>query len=136
MNQWRGSFMCAKLLPLRIDIYHHIFIATLILPIRYRARPVKVHDFTLPLKDFNLCESILCQICPSKLQWYLCSVYLFINLEGSERKYSLQIFLFRLLLGFSPSHGPGTVFIFAVKFSYRFSGPQNLLLSGFCEYFP
>jgi len=48
--------MCAMLLPLRIDVYHYI--AAPIFPLRCLARPVEVHDFILPLKGYNLCDSI------------------------------------------------------------------------------
>ena len=48
--------MSAMLLPLQIAIYHHI--AAPIFPLRCLATPVEVHDFILPLKGYNVCESI------------------------------------------------------------------------------
>jgi hypothetical protein len=48
--------MCAMLLPLRMDVYHHI--TAPIFPLRRLARPVEVHNFTLPLKGYDVCGSI------------------------------------------------------------------------------
>jgi hypothetical protein len=47
--------MCTMLLPLQIDIYHHI--AALIFPLRCLARPIEVH-FISSLKGYNVCELI------------------------------------------------------------------------------
>jgi hypothetical protein len=57
------------------------------------------------------------------------------NLKGCDMKYLLKSFFFHLVLGFKLYY-MGKVFISSENCSDRFSGPQNLLLLGFCRYFP